>query len=179
MMGIFLRKEKIKASDLGKALLVFVDVFDRQNYESIRSTIEEIQKESSLNSSQILFEYCCLKIFTIDFAAFQVLGNTDKKSKILDSFYEGTEEWCNENPSRFPHMYDEIKLRLLDYTISLKDETEVVKDLGPGWPVGKVFAKYCRVEKNPAKTKIAMIGATVFSQYLLTVMKSIDSFQIV
>ncbi len=64
-MGIFSRKEKIKASDLGKTLLVFVDVFNKQDYESIKSTIEEIQKESSLNFSQILFEYCCLKFLLL------------------------------------------------------------------------------------------------------------------
>jgi hypothetical protein len=96
-MGIFSRKETIKASDLGKSLLVFIDVFNKQNYDSIKSTIDEIQKESSLNISQILFEYCCLKIFTVDFAVYQVLGNTDKKQEILDSFYKGIEEWCDEN----------------------------------------------------------------------------------
>ena len=178
-MGIFSRKEKIKGSDLGKTLLVFVDVFSKQDYESIKSTIEEIQKESSLNFSQILFEYCCLKIFTVDFAVYQTFGNTDKKLEILGSFYEGIEEWCNENASHFPNMYDEIKLRLLDYTVSLKDEADNVKNLGPGWPIGKVFAKYCRIEKDPAKTKIAMIGGVIFSGYLSTVMKNVDSFHIV
>lgn len=178
-MGIFSRKETIKASDFGKSLLVFIDVFNKQNYESIKSTLNEIQKESSLNVSQIFFEYCCLKIFTVDFAVYQVLGNTDKKLEILGSFYEGIEEWCNENASRFPNMNDEIKLRLLDYTVSLKDEADNVKNLGPGWPIGKVFSKYCRIEKDPAKTKIAMIGGAIFSGYLSTVMKNIDSFRII
>jgi len=164
---------------LGKVLLAFIDVFNIKNYESIKSTIEKIQEESSLNIDQILFEYCCLKIFTVDFAVHQALGKTNKKSEILDSFYEGIEEWCNENALRFPYMYNEIKLRLLDYTLSLKDEADIVKDLGPGWPVGKVFAKYCKIEKDPAKTKIAMIGGVVFSGFLLAVIKSVDSFQII
>jgi hypothetical protein len=178
-MGIFPRKEKIKASDLGRSFLVFADVFSNQNCESIKDLIEKIQKESSLSISQILFEYCCLKIFTVDFAVFQVLGNTDKKSEILDSFYEGIKEWCNENANLFPHMYDEIKLRLLDYTMSLKNESDNVVKLGPGWPVGKVFARYCRMKKDLAEIKIAMISTVSFSGHLKTYIELINSYKIV
>jgi len=178
-MGIFSRKKTIKASDLGKSLLVFIDVFNKQNYESIKSIIDEIQKESSLNISQILFEYSCLKIFAVDFAVHQVLGNTNKKSEISDIFYEGIGEWCDENVSHFPHMYDEIKSRLLDYTVSLKNESDNVVKLGPGWPVGKVFARYCRITKDLSETKIAMLGAVSFSGYLKTYVELINSYKIV
>lgn len=179
-MGISSQKEKIKASDLGKVLLVFVDVFNSQNYEQIKDTIDNIQKESCLPISQLLFEYCCLIIFTVDFAVYQELGNTDKKNEILDSFYESIEAWSKENASRYPHMYDEIQLRLSDYTSSLKNAaSDIVDKLGPGWLLGKVFAKYCKIENDPAKTKIAMIGGTIFTEYLLTIINMLCSYRLV
>jgi hypothetical protein len=77
-------------------------------------------------------------------------------------------------------MYDEIKLRLLDYTMSLKNESDSdnVAKLGPGWPVGKVFSKYCRIKKDLAETKISMIGTVSFSGYLKTYIELINSYKI-
>jgi hypothetical protein len=176
-MGLFSKKHKLSAYEAGKALLLYLE--PSKSGEDIYNTAKkQLQKIKDLDASQIFFELYCLKIFVVDFMTHNVFGNGDKKNKILDSFYEGIQEFCDQNN---PQWFDEIKKRMTDYTIATMNYNSPgtandAKKLGPAYFVGKAFSN-CFIDEGDIE--IAYIGATYFTGCCISLKKILNSVKIV
>ena len=93
---------------------------------------------------------------------YTVFGNGDKKKNILNSFYEGIQDFCDQND---PQWFEEIKERLKHYSVAVmtyyNDESSAdANKLGPGYFVGNTFSNNLANEGN---IEISHIGATCFT----------------
>ncbi len=78
-------KEKAKAHEIGPVLLVFLD--NIPNILDEYETITEVIQENGYNRHHILAELFFLRLYSIDFACYQILGNCQEKRIMLDAAY--------------------------------------------------------------------------------------------
>ena len=176
-MGLFSKKHKLSAYEAGKALLLYLE--PSKSGEDIYNTAKkQLQEINDLDTHQISFELYCLKIFVVDYMTHNIFGNGDKKNKVLDSFYEGIQEFCEQND---PQWFDEIKKRMTDYSTAIMTyyndvDANDAKKLGPAYFVGNAFSN-CLV--NEGDVEIAYIGATCFTGCCISLKEILNSVKII
>ena len=160
-MGLFPKKHKISAYEAGKALLIYLEPSNSgvDIYKTAKKQLNEIR---DLDTTHIFFELFCLNIFVVDFMTHNVFGNGDKKKKILYSFHEGLQDFCNQND---PQWYEEIEKRLTEYSVAVMTyyndaAANDAKKRGPAYFVGETFSN-CLVNEGDAV--VVLIGATCFT----------------
>jgi hypothetical protein len=167
LFSFFRKKAKnsdreVKASEMGYALLQIVFSSEASN----KAALQFLKDSDDAVNQKVLNEVFCLRVFAIDTAVTNTLGETPEKDGVLAAFYDNLKSLSEE------FSWKDLGIRLSIY----EEAFQTPHHRGAAFQVGKAFARFCGYEMDAA---VMLGGGNEFTATVVTVSDLVKSWHII
>jgi hypothetical protein len=157
-------KKEVTAIEMGSAL--FRLITDSENRD--QDTIKLLQDADDTIKQKVLKEMLYLRVFAIDTAVTNTLGETPERDGVLSTFHDHVKRLAGLTGET---LWKDLEMRLSNY----EEAFNTPHHRGPAFQVGKAFASFCGYEMDAV---VMLTGGAEFTSIATTASDLLKSFQI-
>jgi hypothetical protein len=157
-------KKEVTAIEMGSVLFRLITDSENRN----QNIIELLQDADDTIKQQVLKEMLFLRVFAIDTAVTNVLGETPIRDGVLSTFYNHVKRLTDLSDES---LWKDLELRLFSYEEAFKTPHH----RGPAFQIGKAFSSFCGYEMDAV---VMLAGGAEFTSTATTASDLLKSFQI-
>ena len=157
-------KKEVTAIEMGSVLFRLITDSENRN----QNIIELLQDADDTIKQQVLKEMLFLRVFAIDTAVTNILGDTPERASVLSTFYDQVKSLVGLTKES---LWKELEMRLSNY----EEAFNTTHHRGPAFQVGKAFSSFCGYEMDAV---VMLAGGAEFTSTATTASDLLKSFQI-
>ena len=157
-------KKETSAMEMGRALMQIVSGSESSN----QAALKFLHDADDTVKQRILNEMLFLRVFAIDTAVTNVLGETPERDGVLSTFYDHVKRLAGLTRAT---LWKDLEIRLFTY----EEAFNTPHHRGPAFQVGKAFASFCGYEMDAV---VMLTGGAEFTSTASTVSDLLKSSQI-